>query len=43
MKKLKEAARSKEDDYLRQEEEQYAAGVARDGIKTAKHQIFQPG
>lgn len=40
MKKLKEAARSKEDDYLRQEEEQYAAGVARDGIKTAKHQIF---
>ena len=41
--KLKEAAKSKEDNYLKQEEEQYAAGFARDGTKTAKHQVFQPG
>ena len=43
VKHLKTAAKATEDTYLAQEEEQYAAGVARDGIKTAKHQIFSPG
>jgi hypothetical protein len=43
MKKLKQDAKNKEDHYLEQEREQYGAGVARDGVKTAKHQIFQPG
>lgn len=40
---MKEQAKNKEDAYLAQEEEQYSAGVSRDGIKTAKHQIFEPG
>ena len=36
MKKLKEAAKAK-DRYLKEEEEQYQAGLTRDGIKTAKY------
>jgi hypothetical protein len=43
VKKLKEAARAQEQNYLSKEEEQYNAGVARDGIRTKKFQIFSPG
>ncbi len=43
MRKLKQAATTKEDNYLRQEDEQYQAGFTRDGIKTAKYEVFQPG
>ena len=43
IKSLKETAKAREDKYLAQEKEQYLAGFARDGVKTAKHQIFSPG
>lgn len=43
MKKLKEAARANEQQYLHQGEEQYNAGLLRDGVRTAKLQIYAPG
>lgn len=43
MKNLRETARKHEQVYLQHEREQYNAGIARDGVKTAKYQIFEPG
>ncbi len=43
VKKLKEVARSHEAKYLRQEEEQYNAGLHREGILTKTLQVFVPG
>ncbi len=43
VKKLKEAARTHESDYLRQEEEQYNAGMHREGTLTKKLHVFIPG
>ena len=40
---MKDAAKKREDRYLQQEEVHYNAGLARDGIKTSKHQVFTPG
>ena len=43
VKKLKEAARANEQLYLRQGEEQYNAGLQRDGVRTTKLQLYNPG
>jgi hypothetical protein len=43
VKKLKEAARANEQQYLRQGEEQYNAGLMRDGVRTSKLQVYTPG
>ena len=43
MKKLKEATRANEQQYLRQSEEQYNAGLVRDWVRTSKLLVYSPG